>query len=114
MTEQTQEQLEETSTQENDEEAPAPEIIEIEWEEAKEIVSIRAALLATEQQLSRTLLSYEKQKAQLLSRTSELETLLYQAASSLKDSKGVDQTVTYELRLPDTEGAKGYFVKKDS
>lgn len=111
-TKNTQEQEAETQPQES-KEPSSPEIIEIEWEEAKEMVSIRAALLATEQQLSKLLLACEKQKSQLLSRTSDLESLLYQTASALKDSKDVDDSVAYELRLPESEGTKGYFVKKE-
>jgi hypothetical protein len=109
MTKKTQQEKQ----QETEKISTPPEIVEIEWEEAKDLVSIRAALLATEQQFSAALLVQEKQRAKVIARISELEAMLYEQASLLRDSKGVNEEITYELRLPDSEGAKGYFVKKE-
>ena len=110
-----QEVSEETSPEQQEQEQPElqnPEVIEVEWEEAKELVSIRAALNQTESELSRFLLQVEKKKAFLLSRVEQLEAGLYQLGSDLQAEKGIDSSFTYELKLPAQTGEKGYFIRK--
>lgn len=127
--EETQEELKETEAQEEAEansedtereEAPveppapvAPEVLEVEWEAVQPLVQVRAALYATEAQLSRMLLNFEKQKSKLLARSSELESTLYRLGHELRNSRGIDESVTYELKLPESEGEKAYFLKKE-
>ena len=91
----------------------APEVVEIEWEEIQEVLGIREAMLDAEDQLSRWLLEVEKQKTKSLHRVNQLEKALYSAGVQLRDSKGVSGDVTYELKLPTSEGEKGYFIRKD-
>lgn len=89
------------------------EIVEVEWEEVKELLSVRAALTQTEDHLARLLLNVEKQKAQLLNRIDHLERGMYQLGSELKTAKGISEELTYELKLPANEGEKGYFLRKE-
>ena len=103
------------SEKETQEENPlSSDVVEVEWEEVQQLVRVRAALLETDSQLSRLLINYEKQKFKLLSRAEELEDAMYQLGAELKDSKKIDQSLTYELKLPESEGEKAYFLKKES
>lgn len=91
----------------------APEVLEVEWQDVEPLVQVRAALYATETQLTRLLLSYEKQKSKFLSRVEELESTLYRLGHELRNSRGIDESITYELKLPESEGEKAYFLKKE-
>jgi hypothetical protein len=97
----------------NEELGASDSIIEVEWEEAKEIFEIRSALMEVESTLSSMLLNFEKKKAAFLHRARELETSMYAAGSNLRDQKKINQELTYELKLPTTHGEKAYFIKKD-
>ena len=99
---------------ENLENSTTKEIIEIEWEELQEIVSIRNSLLELENYLSSVLLRQEKEKKALLNRSESLQNSMYQAGAAIRATKNIDPELTYELKLPDSEGEKGYFVRKDS
>ena len=103
---------EEKQEQVNEEAAVTAEVVEVEWEEVKELVEIRQALIATDSQLSNLLLTYEKQKSKLLNHSQKLEAALYELGHNLRDQKGIDSSATYELKLPDTAGEKAYFLKK--
>ena len=89
------------------------EIVEIEWEKAKEIFAIRYALIELESNLSSMMLAFEKKKAALLHRSRELEAAMYQAGQNLRHEKNLDETLSYELKLPAEQGEKAYFVRKD-
>lgn len=95
------------------ESAPSQEVVEIEWEEVKELVSIRAALSQTENEFAGFLLQVEKRKALLLAKVDQLETGLYQLGTELRNSKEIDPDHTYELKLPTQPGEKGYFIRKE-
>tara|TARA_B100000902_G_C27223009_1_gene870676 strand:+ start:521 stop:844 length:324 start_codon:yes stop_codon:yes gene_type:complete len=103
---------EEKQEQVNEEVPVTAEVVEVEWEEVKELVEVRQALIATDSQLSNMMISYEKQKAKLLSHSQRLEAALYELGHNLRDEKGIDSSATYELKLPDTAGEKAYFLKK--
>jgi hypothetical protein len=90
------------------------EIIELEWEEVENIFNIRNAWLDADSRLSSLLLNFEKQKAALLARSQELEAMMYETGSNLRDEKQISDEVTYELKLPSALGEKGYFLRKDS
>ena len=98
---------------------PAPEepgtsdVIEIEWEQVSEIYETRATLIQTEQYLSSILLQHEKRKAQVLEEVMRLESNLYARASSLREGMSLDQSLAYELKLPQREGEKAYFLRKE-
>jgi hypothetical protein len=38
---------------------------------------------------------------------------LYNMAQNLQKSKNIDDSLTYELKLPAAPGEKGYFLRKD-
>ena len=89
------------------------DVLELSWEETKDIAQARTMLVQAESQLSRLMIQYEKQKAALLARVSNLETFVFKSASDLKDAKNVNPDLTYELKLPQKEGEKGYFIRKE-
>lgn len=89
------------------------EIIEISWEEVSELVDVRRAYAELENHLASMLLAFEKQKKGLLERSSELENKMFAIASDLKDSNNIDPRLTYEIKLPQQEGEKAYFIRKD-
>ena len=121
MTEETTiEQTEEEATETNG--APAPEsaedmkfqeVVEIPWEEVQETLQLRVSLTQAEEQVSTFLLNAEKRKTMLMSRLAELESSLYQAANALRETKALNPDWAYELKLPDEQGEKGYFVRKE-
>ena len=107
--------MSEEQKQEQEKNAPSTEeIIELEWEEVENIFNIRNAWLDADSRLSSLLLNLEKQKVVLLARSQELEALMYETGSNLRDQKEISDEVTYELKLPSAPGEKGYFVRKDS
>ncbi len=89
------------------------EVIEVSWEQAEELYQLRAALKATESQLSWYLLECEKNKANLLERTRELESAIYSRANTLRENYNISPNLTYELKLPQSEGEKSYFIRKE-
>ena len=101
------------SEQENKviEQPPADDnVIEVEWEEAKQIFEIRAALVEVETTLSSMMLDFERKKAAFMHRARELETSMYSAGAELRNTKQIDQQLTYELKLPAAVGEKAYFI----
>jgi len=105
------------SDQENNNEEQTQElpegVIQVEWEEIKDIFDIRKYIINVERSLSAMMLEFEKKKAAMLHRSRELEGALYQAGSRLREKKNLDEKLTYELQLPTTEGGKALFVRKD-
>ena len=94
-------------------ETPSQDVVEVEWEDVKELVSIRAALNQTENELARFLLQVEKRKNLLMAKVDQLESGLYQLGSELRTQKEVDPSFTYELKLPAQAGEKAYFIRKE-
>ena len=90
------------------------EIIEVEWEELTQIIQIREELLKLETHLSRVLLEHEKVKRQILSRTELLQNAMYEQGAHVRSLKNIDPSLVYELKLPEAQGGKGYFVRKDA
>ncbi len=115
MTEETTEQTEatESETVESAEEIKFQEVVEIPWEEVQETLQLRMTLTQAEDQVSTFLLSAEKRKTMLMSRLAELESSLYQSANALREDKELNPDWAYELKLPDAQGEKGYFVRKE-
>ena len=89
------------------------EIVEISWEEVSELVDVRRAYAELENHLAGMLLTFEKQKVELLKRSSELESKMFDIASTLKDANDIDPRLTYEIKLPQQEGEKAYFIRKN-
>ena len=101
------ENQENVETQETNE-----EVIEVSWEDVKEIFQVREALKDVDARFSDLLLNYEKQKAAFLARSQELEAFLYEQGTNLRNSMQIDPTITYELKLPANQGEKAYFLRK--
>ena len=113
--EEASEAAEETVEEASDtEELFSESVLELTWDETKDIAQARTLLQETESQLSRMMIQFEKQKANLLDRFSKLESFMFQSATALKDAKKINPELTYELKLPQNEGEKGYFIRKDS
>jgi len=90
------------------------EIVEVSWEEVSELVATRRAYAELENHLAGMMLTFEKQKRELLDRGSQLETRMFDIASGLKDNNNIDPRLTYEIKLPQQEGEKAYFIRKDT
>ena len=101
------ENQENVETQETNE-----EVIEVSWEDVKEIFQVREALKDVDARFSDLLLNYEKQKAAFLARSQELEAFLYEQGTNLRNSMQIDPAITYELKLPANQGEKAYFLRK--
>lgn len=110
-TQQVEEQKEEQNT--NPEERTTNDVVELSWDEVGRIISIRSMLQRTETELSSMILAYEKRKLQLLDQMSQLEEAMMSDAKTLQAAKGLDDQTSYELKLPNKEGEKGYFIRKE-
>lgn len=105
----------ETQAQEQPQATAQPktdEIIDVEWEELSQIFFKRQQAMEAENYLARTIIQHEKRKLNLLDNMAQLESSLYQEALVLRESLDVSSEVTYELKLPNKEGEKGYFIRK--
>ena len=102
---------EQNTPQEKD--ASSNEVVELAWQEVEPIITIRAQLKEHENELAAMLLAYEKRKLIFLDRISSLEEAMIANARNLRDSKGISSESPYELKLPTSEGEKGYFIRKE-
>ena len=102
---------EENTQQTQKEEVENNNVVEVPWEEVKELFDVRQALTDIDSRFSELLLNYEKQKAAFLSRSQELEAYLYEQGSALRSRLDMDPEATYELKLPTSHGEKGYFIR---
>lgn len=105
----------ETQTKEQDQqEAPQTDRIEVEWEEVKEIVAARDRRIEIDNILASILLDFEKKKQNLLLESLQIGDYMYQLGQQLRDEKKVSTEFTYQLNLPKSPGEKAYFVRKES
>ena len=102
----------ETTTPAETQEEITSEIVEIEWKEISQIFKLKEELSNVETHFSTMCLNFEKRKAELISTISEYEKALYGAARNLSIEKGISQELSYELKLPTSEGEKAYFIRK--
>ena len=99
--------------------APAPtetnrgEIIDVEWESVKEIFEFKNELANLEQYFANMCLHFEKEKSNIITQIGYGQNDLYVMAQQLQKTLNVDETLTYELKLPSEHGQKGFFVRKD-
>lgn len=89
------------------------EIVEVEYEELEEILLLRQNVQNLEINFAKFLVQSEKKKLSLLDNLNQAEAITFQKAKQLQESKNIDPTLTYELKLPDQKGEKGYFIRKD-
>lgn len=102
-----------TNNNEESRETIASDVIELEWEEISEVFAIQQETKGMENYFSNMVLGFEKTKSAILGRLFQMEEVLYAKAEEVKVNKGVDPALTYELKLPEAEGEKGYFVRKE-
>ena len=88
------------------------EVVEVPWEEIEQVSSLKQAVGDTEEYISRFLLDVEKRKGMLLNRLGEMESALYQQAQTIKQGKNLNPDWTFELKLPENQGEKAYFIRK--
>lgn len=99
--------------EEQNEEVQIREIVEIEWEEIKDVFEMREHLVSMKDYFRDFSLNYEKNKAAILARIVEIESQMYEMASALKEKSDLDEGTTYDLKLPTKKEDKAYFVKRD-
>ena len=104
-------EVEEQSTQ--NEERTTNDVVELEWTELSSIVNMRSTIVRIENDLANMMLAYEKRKLIMLDQISNLEDTVINTAKDLQKSKGLSTDDTYELKLPNKEGEKGYFIRKE-
>lgn len=101
-------------TQPETETVEAPEVVEISWEDAQEVLQVRQEMFHTQEAYSAFLFDVEKRKTAMMSRFNLLEKEMYASAQTLQQKYDVSSEHTYELKLPTKEGEKGYFIRKDA
>tara|TARA_B100000131_G_C18073355_1_gene595392 strand:- start:704 stop:1081 length:378 start_codon:yes stop_codon:yes gene_type:complete len=89
------------------------EIIDIEWEQVQPIFEFKARLEDLEAYFANMCLQFEKEKINLMTQITYGQNDLYSMAQELQKSKNIDESLTYELKLPTESGQKGFFVRKD-
>ena len=93
--------------------AISDEIVEIPWESVEDIFNFKQKLENLENYFSDMCLTFEKNKASLMAQIMYGQSDLYNMAQTLQKGFNVNTEITYELKLPQKEGEKGYFVRKD-
>jgi hypothetical protein len=88
------------------------EVVEVPWEELQEALGLKSALGQAENQVALFLLNAEKRRALYMTRLAELENSLYESATRLQETKSLNPDWAYELKLPEEQGEKGYFIRK--
>ncbi len=94
------------------EESQQADIVEVEWEEVKQIVAARDRRVEIDNILAAMMLEYEKKKQSLLIESLQVGDYMYQLGEELRDKKEINVEFTYQLTLPKNPGEKAYFVRK--
>ena len=89
------------------------EIIDVEWEDVKQIFDFKNKLGDLEQYFANMCLHFEKEKSSIITQITYGQNDLYMMAQQLQKTLNVDDELTYELKLPTESGQKGFFVRKD-
>ena len=89
------------------------EVVEVEWDQVQPLVKMKQALTELENYTSDFLLSVERRKGAMFAQISELERAMYQQAQQLKTQSELNSEWSYELKLPEKTGDKGYFIRKE-
>ena len=103
----------ETNTTTTDDTTVSDEIVEIPWESVEDIFNFKQKLENLENYFSDMCLTFEKNKASLMAQIMYGQSDLYNMAQTLQKGFNVNTEITYQLKLPQKEGEKGYFVRKD-
>jgi len=89
------------------------EVVELSWEEVEQTLQLRQLYSENEQAFARFLVDAERRKQAMSARLTQVEEAIYQNASTLRNSKDLNPDWTYEMKLPEKAGEKGYFVRKE-
>jgi len=89
------------------------EVVELSWDEVQETLQLRQIYSENEQVFARFLVDCERKKQVMSSRLSQIETAVYENARLLRENKELNPDWTYEMKLPEKPGEKGYFIKKE-
>ena len=89
------------------------EIIDVEWEQVQPIFEFKKKLEELETYFGNMCIHFEKEKANIISQINYGQNDLYMMAQQVQKSKNIDESLTYELKLPTEFGEKGFFVRKD-
>ena len=109
-----EEQIEESSQETSEEVDPNfQEVVEVPWEDIESLTRLRSNAGELEEFISQTLIQMEKRKMTLMTRLSELERNVYKQAQDLRDSLPLNPDWAFELKLPESIGEKGYFIRKE-
>ena len=103
-----------TTTNTTEQKPLTGEIIDIEWVDIRPLFTLRERLEDLQKYFADTCLQFEKTKANMMSQIMYGENDVYTMAQNLRKSKNIDESLTYELKLPTQSGEKGYFVRKDN
>ena len=106
-------QEESVSSIEFTEEQQFSEVVELSWDEVQETLQLRQIYSENEQMFARYLVDSERKKQAMSSRLAQIETAVYENARILREQKELNPDWTYELKLPEKPGEKGYFIKKE-
>jgi len=109
-----EEQVEESPQDASEEvESNFQEVVEVPWEDIEPLTRLRSNAGELEEYISQTLIQMEKRKMTLMTRLSELERVVYKQAQDLRDSLPLNPDWSFELKLPESVGEKGYFIRKE-
>ena len=89
------------------------EIIDVNWEELQHVFEFKTKIQELETYFANMCLNFEKNKASLMTQIMYGQNDLYNMAQTLQKSKNIDQSLSYELKLPLQPGEKGYFLRKE-
>ena len=89
------------------------EIVEVDWEKVQPVFEFRQRLANLEAHFSNMCLQFEKNKTNLMNQIVYGQADLYSMAQTLQKDLNVNESLTYELKLPVNAGEKGYFLRKD-
>lgn len=106
-------QEESVSSIEFTEEQQFSEVVELSWDEVQETLQLRQIYSENEQMFARYLVDSERKKQAMSSRLAQIETAVYENARILREQKELNPDWTYEMKLPEKPGEKGYFIKKE-
>ena len=89
------------------------EIIEVDWDKVSHVFEFREKLLNLENYFANSCLQFEKNKANMMNQIMYGQADLYTMAQAVQKELNIDESLTYELKLPTNPGEKGYFVRKE-
>jgi len=90
----------------------SPEVIDLEWQDVQGITELKTTLSELEHQLAAMCVNFEKTKSAFLREMENTERAIDSSARELLKAKEIDDSLTYELKLPVSAGEKGYFIRK--